>query len=237
MRNTRKTVLFIVEGPSDKTALEKIFKTIYKQSKNIAFKFTNGDISSDPSVTVSNVEDRINQIIRNFLDDKKLKRSDIFQVVQIFDMDGVFIPDEAIILGESYSFVYSTQNISCKDVEHAKERNALKREILNHLLSLQHIKEWPYEMYFMSCNLDHALYDEINLDHELKQDYADKFYERFLGKEYLFIEFLKDDVVNGVPDTLSASWRYIKEDLHSLERHTNLHIYFNLHRLPGGIPI
>ena len=104
MRNTRKTVLFIVEGPSDKTALEKIFKTIYKQSKNIAFKFTNGDISSDPTVTVSNVEDRINQIIRNFLDDKKLKRSDIFQVVQIFDMDGVFIPDEAIILGESYSF-------------------------------------------------------------------------------------------------------------------------------------
>lgn len=97
--------------------------------------------------------------------------------------------------------------------------------------------EKPDRQMPMSCNLDHALYDEINLDHELKQDYADKFYERFLGKEYLFIEFLKDDVVNGVPDTLSASWRYIKEDLHSLERHTNLHIYFNLHRLPGGIPI
>ena len=237
MRDTRKTVLFIVEGPSDKTALEKIFKSIYKQNKSIEFKFTDGDISSDPTVTIGNVEDRINQIIRDFIDDKKLKRTDIFQVVQIFDMDGTFIPDKAIIPGQSYSFEYSTKNISCKDVEHAKERNALKREILNHLLTLQHIKDLPYEMYFMSCNLDHALYDEINLDYELKQDYADKFYERFLGKEYMFIEFLKTDVVNGVPDTLSASWRYIKEGLHSLERHTNLHIYFNLNPLPGGIPV
>ncbi len=30
MSELRKTVLFIVEGPSDKTALEKIFKKIYK---------------------------------------------------------------------------------------------------------------------------------------------------------------------------------------------------------------
>ena len=31
----RKTVLFIVEGPSDEAALEKIFKRIYRKNKNI----------------------------------------------------------------------------------------------------------------------------------------------------------------------------------------------------------
>ena len=57
-------------------------------------------------------------------------------------------------------------------------------------------------MYFMSCNLDHALYNEINLDKNLKQEYADEFYEKFIGKEYLFPAFLESDVVNGVPDNM-----------------------------------
>lgn len=87
----------------------------------------------------------------------------------------------------------------------------------------------------MSCNLDHALYDEINLNKELKQEYADRFYERFIGKEYMFPQFLETDVVNGVPDNLKASWQYIREDLHSLERHTNLHIYFKSNPNPEGL--
>lgn len=80
--------------------------------------------------------------------------------------------------------------------------------------------------YFMSSNLDHALYNQQNLSDEDKKKYADAFYEKFLGVEKYFIDFLKFDAVNGVPDNFPASWRYIKEDLRSLERHTNLHIYF-----------
>lgn len=97
------------------------------------------------------------------------------------------------------------------------------------------LKSYPYEMYFMSCNLDHALYNEINLDKELKQEYADEFYERFMRKECMFPAFLKSDVVNNVPDNMSTSWRYIKEGLHSLERHTNLHIYFKTNPNPDGL--
>ncbi len=87
----------------------------------------------------------------------------------------------------------------------------------------------------MSCYLDHTQNDKINLDKDLKQAYDDAFYERFIGKEHMFIEFLKTDVVNGVPDAFHGSWRYMKEDLHSLERHTNLHIYFAQNPLPDGL--
>jgi len=37
----KKVVIFIVEGSSDKKALEKIFQKIYK-GRNIVFKFTDG---------------------------------------------------------------------------------------------------------------------------------------------------------------------------------------------------
>ncbi len=92
--------------------------------------------------------------------------------------------------------------------------------------SLDNIKGISYTKYFMSSNLDHALYNEQNLDEKLKKDYADAFYDAFEGKEKLFIDFLEEEVSNGVPGTFTASWKYIKEDLHSLERHSNLHIYF-----------
>ena len=68
------------------------------------------------------------------------------------------------------------------------------------------------------------------MDDEAKEAYAVAFYEKFLGREKFFIDFLNIEVVNGVPESFPASWRYIKE-LHSLERHTNLNIYFKEHPL------
>ena len=106
---------------------------------------------------------------------------------------------------------------------------------MDYLLKEKEIKSIPYEMYFMSCNLDHALYNELNLDKELKQEYADAFYERFIGKENKFIDFLNSDVVNGTPSTLLDSWKYIRTGLHSVERHTNLHVYFVMHPSLDGL--
>lgn len=235
MAKEKKTIIFIVEGSSDKTALENIFKKIYKRNKEIDFGFTNGDITSDPTVTMANVENRIYETVQEVIKDKKLKNSDVIQIVQIFDMDGAYIPDSSIINGPTYAFEYSITNISCTYPQRAIERNKGKREILDYLLNQPMIKSFPYEMYFMSCNLDHALYNEINLDKDLKQEYADEFYEKFIGKEYMFPVFLESDVVNEVPDTMGASWKYIKEGLHSLERHTNLHIFFKTHPNPDGL--
>ena len=98
---------------------------------------------------------------------------------------------------------------------------------MNYLLNIQDIKGISYDKYFMSCNLDHALYNEQNLSEELKQDYADEFYEIFKDAPRAFVEFLRTEVVNGVPLSYPQSWKYIKEGLHSLERHTNLNIYFD----------
>ena len=98
---------------------------------------------------------------------------------------------------------------------------------MQHLLGIQSIKGIAYDKYFMSCNLDHALYNEQNLPQELKQAYADEFYATFKDAPRAFVEFLKEEVVNGVPSSYPQSWKYITEDLHSLERHTNLNIYFD----------
>lgn len=223
----KKIVFFIVEGNTDKTALEKIFKTIYKH-RDIKFEFTNGDVTSDPYdlINKTNVCDILYKKVKKYMDENKLKKTDMWKIVQIFDMDGAYIPKTAIVKGESLKFVYSTTNIACKDQERVKRRNSKKQEMMDYLLSLPDINGISYQCFFMSSNLDHALYNLQNLGEEDKKIYADVFYEKFLNKERYFIDFLKLEAVNGVPDSFPASWRYIKEDLRSLERHTNLHIYF-----------
>lgn len=220
-----KAVIFIVEGATDKRALENIFKKIYR-NKDIHFEFTHGDITSDKNIDKNNVEQEIYKFVNIYRKDKKLKISDIWQIVQIFDTDGTYIDDSNIIRGDSTEIVYSEENISCKKIQKVIERNKHKRELMDYLLTCDSIKEIPYKCYYLSSNLEHALYNQLNLSDELKSQYSQAFYEQFMGQEELFIKFLDMEVVNGVPDSFPASWRYIKEGVHSLQRHTNLNIYF-----------
>lgn len=220
-----KAVIFIVEGATDKKALENIFKKIYRY-KEIHFEFTHGDITSDKDINRFNVEMEIYKFVDKYRKDKKLRISDIWQIVQIFDMDGAFIDDSNILQGDNTEIIYSTENISCRNIQKVKDRNKHKREIINYLLTCNSIKGISYRCYYLSSNLDHALYNQLNLSDELKSQYSLAFYEQFMGRESLFIKFLEMEVVNGVPESFPESWRYIRKELHSLQRHTNLNIYF-----------
>lgn len=220
-----KAVIFIVEGATDKKALENIFKKIYRH-KEIHFEFTHGDITSDENIDINNVEAEIYKYVNRYRKDKKLELKNIWQIVQVFDTDGAYIDNSHIISGDSHKFVYSTENICCKNIQKVITRNERKSKLMNYLLSCDKIKGIPYRCYYLSSNLDHALYNKLNLTEEQKNKYAHSFYKQFMGNEKLFIDFLNMDVVNGVPNNFAASWKYIKEDCHSLERHTNLNLYF-----------
>lgn len=223
-----KVVLFIVEGATDKRALEGIFRKIYR-NKTVRFEFTHGDITADETINKQNVQAEIYKYVKSYMNINKVKKSDIWQIVQVFDMDGAYVDDSRIVKGDTREFFYTENEISCKDPEKILLRNAHKKELMDYLLSLQEIKGISYEGYYMSCNLDHALYGLLNLSDEEKKKLSENFYFKFWEHPDLFLPFLEKYVVNGVPESFPASWRYIKEDNHSLERHTNLHIYFSRH--------
>ncbi len=223
-----KAVIFIVEGNTDKTALENIFKKIYRH-KDIQFKFTKGDITSDEDVTKDNVKDKIYEIVKSYMDYAKLNKSHIFQIVQIFDTDGTYIDKSDIIKGDTEEFVYLEEGISCKYPDRVEARNNHKKELMEFLLNESEIKNIPYECYFMSCNLDHALYNKNNLTNEEKEKNANAFQEMFIDKEQQFPYYIRMCAAKEMPRSYPGSWRYIKEERHSLERNTNLHLYFDLH--------
>lgn len=92
MAKEKKTIVFIVEGRSDKAALENIFKKIYRRNKEIDFGFTDGDISSDQTVTLANVENRIYETVQEVIKDKKLKTRTLFRLCRYLTwMEHIFL--------------------------------------------------------------------------------------------------------------------------------------------------
>lgn len=78
-------------------------------------------------------------------------------------LHGAFIPDSKIIRGDSNFFQYTDENIVTSNVDGAKGRNRKKAEILRKLVEIKQVGNVPYSVYFVSCNMDHVLFDCRNL--------------------------------------------------------------------------
>lgn len=105
-------------------------------------------------------------------------------------------------------------------------RNNHKKRKLDRISTLKNV--WgsiPYQAYYMSCNLDHVLYGKLNSTDEEKENDAYAFAKRYKNDIDGFLTFISDSEFSRM-DGYKESWEFIKKDLHSLERHTNLGLCF-----------
>ena len=254
-RPTRKIVLFLVEGKSDREALHIAISELYERiDENIEVFFPiiradeeerGGDITTclytDKRsrtwwVSPENIEEAIYLLfLEDFFDEMKIMPKDISEIIQIVDLDGAYIPDDCILLdpdlAEEESPFYTDTSINCIDVEKIVRRNKQKRENLDDLSSRKTIKvksqTKPYSVYYFSSNLDHFLHHNANLDYRQKVTLADSFSSGFIGDVEGFIRTISEDpgAANGM--SYDESWSFIKKGTNSLGRHTNLDILLN----------
>ncbi len=251
-RPKRRVVLFLVEGRSDREALrlaiselydrideniEVFFPVIYQESAEKGGDITTGNYTSPSGkkywVHPGNIEEAIYEsFFSDFFDVEKIMPKDIEQVIQLVDMDGAFAPKECIHYDASLpmldSLHYEENGIACSDVEKVLRRNQQKKENLNYLSSLDKIKikqkSVPYAIYYCSCNLDHFLHHSANLDPASKCRLADAFAGNFLGDTEGFVKEICEDPGSAQGMNYEESWDFIREGMHSLERHTNLNV-------------
>ncbi|WFD10871.1 hypothetical protein [Tepidibacter hydrothermalis] len=221
---TKKVILFIVEGITDKTSLGGIIDKIVKD-ENVRFHITEGDITSDRFTTAKNAITKVNDHVKRFLKSNFFKKSDLLQIVHIIDTDGAYVGEEFIEIEDIEEFRYSTESIKANSVEAVLRRNEKKSQVENRLATCPKIAGIPYSMYYFSCNLEHVLHDEINMDDSMKMQVAEEFADSFYGKEEEFIEFIKNNefVVAG---DFRETWDFIKRDNNSLKRYCNFHLFF-----------
>lgn len=222
----KKFILVIVEGPSDRAALDILF-TRFCCPQGTETIVTHGDITSNDKVTESNIVAKVCQYIKDFVAERKLQKTDIQQVIHIIDTDGAFIPDDRITQDDSaVGFVYSDTGISANDISKVKRRNARKRSKIGRLLCNDKMwKSIPYSMYYMSCDLDHALYNKRGSDDKTKEDDAHEFATKYKDDIPGFVKFIAESDFS-VCDDYKSSWDYIKQGVNSLQRYTNLGLFF-----------
>lgn len=222
----KKLILVIVEGPSDKAALDILF-TRFVNPKEAETIVTHGDITSDKNVSESTVIAKVCQLIKDFTVERKLRKTDILRVIHIVDTDGTFIPDDKIVFDKvATEFVYSDTEIRSNDIAKVKSRNEQKRKNIDKLLSTHVMwKDIPYCVYYMSCDLDHALYNKRGSDDLTKECDAHAFAKKYKDDIPGFVKFITESDFS-VMDGYKESWDYIKRGVNSLERHTNLGLFF-----------
>lgn len=223
----RKVALIIVEGPSDETALEQSFTALFNPD-DVMIKVVHGDITADIGNNPSNIVLSVGNLVKDWASKYGLKRHDFLCVIHITDTDGAYISDANVIEDNSHNGPpeYNETNIVASPGSKVRERNARKRANLNKLSSLTNVwRTIPYSIYYMSCNLDHVLYGVQNSDDETKRQNAYQFATKYKYDLDGFVEYISDPAI-AVTGDYKETWRYIRQGLNSLHRHTNLSLCF-----------
>lgn len=219
----KKIVFIIVEGPSDDEALGVLMERIFDRSQVFVY-ITHGDITTEKGVTKNNILKKIGDVVKNHAANNHLSKTHFQEIIHIVDMDGAYIPAEAVIPDTQCEKPYYTlTEIRTAHAAELRERNRSKSEVLDKLSSVNTVWGLPYQVYYMSCNLDHVLYGKLNSSDEEKEADAHAFAKKYVHDIPGFKDFIIKSpfsVCNGYRD----SWKYIAKEKHSLERHTNLGI-------------
>lgn len=220
----KKIVFVIVEGPSDEEALGVLLNRIY-DSKAVYVQVMHCDITTELDVNAGNVVAKISDVVKQYAG-RAFKPGDFSRIIHITDTDGAFIPDDAVVEdAAAVKPLYSVTEIRTQRKSGIENRNQRKRESLNRLSSASRIWGVPYQIYYMSCNLDHALYGKLNSTDDEKEADAFAFAKKYRDDIPGFMKFISESDFS-VAGNYPQSWQYICEGLHSLERHTNFGLCF-----------
>lgn len=222
----KQIVLIIVEGPSDEQALALALSNIFNPDQ-IKVEVLHYDITSDHFSESANIVTKVNDVIKGYLNNNKyIKKKDVKQIIHIMDTDGAFISDEYIIEDKSVSSSqYDTEYITTNNKKNLELRNRRKSQNMIRLMSTHAISQIPYAAYYMSCNLDHVLYNKLNSTDDMKENDAYTFAKKYRDDPDGFRRFICESGFS-VQGSYKESWEFIQKERHSLERFTNLGICF-----------
>ena len=236
-RPKKNIIILLVEGQTDRLALERPLNEILSNANNGLILKTvqyDSDIFADKKYKYD-VSKRIIEVIKEkTTDEEYIYPKDICRIVHLTDLDGAFIPDEYckdFDYFEDYEipekgFVYRPPYIHGPTIKEVIERNERKRERTMAMLDRQEIKYGSktitYDLYFFSANFDHYLYNLPNyeISHE-KVENAKKFADESVINISSFLNrFSQDQWID-----YASSWDFITSDVNSIERHTNFNLF------------
>lgn len=224
--NTKKIILFLVEGSTDSTSLGLVMSRLLENA-DVRFYILGGDICYRYHITNENAERSVLRFVNGFLQRYRLKKSDLLQIVHIIDTDGAFIPPERVIFGGKEHAAYKETSIETLSVDSLRSRNEMKTKAASALSKLSHVEKIPYALYYFSRNIEHVLHNRADsLSGREKRIFSENFENTYADHPEDFIRFMQSREV-AVRGSYSKTWEYILRGTNSLKRGSNFALYFN----------
>ena len=232
---TKRLIIIHVEGKSDEESLEYVLSKLIKSEK-VKFVICRGDITSDNKTTTRNVNKKIVDKIEEFLGSSNglYSITDVKLIVHIMDTDACSIDECNIVESDKNEYQKTIVNTTSKN--NILNRNRKKLAILKIVSSLNYLSFninnnsslcVPYTPYYMSCNLEHVLHNNPNIEtFDEKEYYSMKFSVKYLNKISEFVEFINSTNV-GTNLSFTESWNNILRPENALKRETNLNLFVN----------
>ena len=229
-------IVFLLEGFSDIQALEYPLSLFLDEINEDVIPIflcppnDRGDIANDPSVDQNEVIRRIPAWwdIDGQLRKKGLRMSDVVEIIQIIDIDGVYLDDSKIIYSPVKKIQYYEDKIVCPNRNRIIDRNLHKRHSISKLKSINSLTInthcIPYSFYYFCCNIDHFTSGERNLVYKEKVLKASTFAYSFgSGDEFLEFFLSEQNKCNAITN-YKDSWELLKSNNNSLTYSSNLHL-------------
>lgn len=161
----KKVMLFIVEGPTDETSLSTVLNRIFS-SATVKFQVIHGDILTRDFTSSDKIVAAVWEQVKEFMG-SIYRKSDICRIVHLTDMDGAFIPDDAVVEDNTVEIgappYYTETQIQTSNRAGILDRNQRKRNNIDRLSAYPKVAGIPYSMYYFSLNLEHILHGRTNL--------------------------------------------------------------------------
>lgn len=219
----RKVVFVIVEGASDETALGIALNQVFDKD-SVYVHIMHGDITTRNGVTSQNIVAKVGNEIRSYARSNHYTSKDFKQIIHIVDTDASYLSEEMILEDpQCEELSYMDEGIHTNDAGKVISRNKQKSENLYRLRGCGNIWCVPYRVYYMSCNLDHVLYDKRNSTDEEKEQDAYAFAKTYKNNVEAFMNFMCKSSFS-VRGDFKESWEFIEADMRSIQRYTNLPI-------------
>lgn len=175
-------------------------------------------------VRSDNIVAKIGDEVRSYAKSQHYSWKDFKQIIHIVDTDGAYIPEQKVIFDiKCERVLFQSDGIHTSNPVGIVDRNRQKENNLNRLRDVGKIWNIPYQIYYMSCNLDHVLHNKRNSSDDQKETDAYAFAKRYRNDVEGFVDFICNSDFSVVKDC-KESWDYIETEMNSIERHSNLGI-------------
>lgn len=202
-----------------------ILSKIFDQNE-VHVHVVHGDVTTRRGVMPNNIVNNVNAFIKEHMNKYRFRKTDMLQVVHLIDTDGAYVSADAVLEDSSIlKTLYKHDRIIANNKQRIVDRNKQKSCNMNRLSLERRISGIPYLAIYMSCNLDHVLYNKPNSNNSDKRIDSIAFAKKYRNDPDSFIAFITESEFS-VAGNRKETWEYIKQGLNSLNRHTNMGLCF-----------